>query len=568
MKFSVATAATLLLAVVEAKTLLFPVPWSVEWTNHAAALDKDFKITGAENAHVQQAARRYLKLIHKEKWTPVQVTKNVKLSKAKKLNHLDISVDNNHAKLDIDIDESYTLDVPAKGGKATLKAKTWVGALRGLETFSQLIQADHKCLVAHTAHIQDKPSYGHRGIMLDTARNFYPVKDILRTIDAMAFNKMNVFHWHVTDSQSWPLYFKSHPELSEKGAYSSREVYHPHDVRQIIRYAEARGVRVILELDMPAHTASIAESHPNALTCTDQFWADYAAEPPAGQINPINEEAWKIIKNIVKEGTETFPDTLYHSGGDEINTKCWERDAKIVEYAKSKNMTMHQVWFEWENKLLDYVIHDTKKRPILWEDPVKDGGSYPKKTVIQTWLAPPKNYTSLGYDVIVSNNDYFYLDCGHGGWVGNDPRYISPTQQETAADTFNYGGIGGSWCAPFKTWQRIYSFDMTYGITKDQPGKILGGEVALWSEQSNHYVLDGRLWPRSAAAAELYWSGSYDKDHKRRTLREVQPRFNDWVYRLNARGIGAEPVQPQWCLKHPERCNLNDPSNSTASNFQ
>ncbi|KAG0174929.1 hypothetical protein DFQ28_003646 [Apophysomyces sp. BC1034] len=568
MRFSIGTAATLLFAAVEAKTLLFPIPQVVEWTNHTAVLANDFKITGAENLNVQDAASRYIKLIRKERWTPVQVTNEVKLPKAKTLERLEISVNDNLAKLDVDIDESYTLDVPSGGGKATLKAETWVGALRGLETFSQLVQLECKHLAAHTAHIEDRPAYGHRGIALDTSRNFYPVKDIQRTIDAMAFNKMNVFHWHVTDSQSWPLYFKSHPELSQKGAYSSREVYYPSDVFDIINHAKSRGVRVILELDMPAHTASIADSHPNAMTCTDLFWAEYAAEPPSGQINPISTEAWQLIKDIVKEGTEVFPDTLYHSGGDEINTKCWERDTKIVEYAKTNNMTMHEVWFEWENRLLDYVINDTKKRPIMWEDPVKDGGSYPKKTIIQTWLAPPKNYTSQGYDVIVTNNDYFYLDCGHGGWVGNDPRYISPTQQETTTDTFNYGGAGGSWCAPFKTWQRIYSFDMTYGITKDQPGKVLGGETVLWSEQSNQYVLDSRLWPRSAAAAEVFWSGSYDKDLKRRTLREVQPRFNDWVYRLNARGIGAEPVQPKWCLKHPEQCNLNDPSNSTESNFQ
>ncbi|KAL0089561.1 glycoside hydrolase family 20 protein [Phycomyces blakesleeanus] len=567
MKISLAiTAAAIAFGYVDAKTFLLPIPQSVEWTGNSASLSKDFKITGAKNPHVKDAAKRYNSLIHQEKWVPVQVpyTKQPALGSAGTLKSLEISVKDNYAKLDIGIDESYTLDVPSKGGKATLIAATWVGAIRGLETFSQLVESGkHDGLIAHTAHIIDHPTYGHRGILLDTARNFYPVKDILRTIDAMAFNKMNVLHWHVTDSQSWPLYFKSHPELSEKGAYSSKEVYSPKDVETIIRYGESRGVRLIVELDMPAHTATIAESHPDYMACIGEWWGDFAAEPPAGQLNPINEGAWKLVEDLIKEATHIFPDTLYHAGGDELNTACWPKEKTIVAYAEKHNMTYNEIWFEWENKLLDFV-KTQKKRSIIWEDPIKDGGSMPVDTIVQTWLAPPSTYTAKGHDVIVSNYAYFYLDCGHGGWVGDDERYISPTQQETPEDTFNYGGVGGSWCSPFKTWQRIYSYDMSFEVKDSHPGKVLGGEAALWAEQSDYHVVDGRLWPRASAAAEIYWSGSYDNKNQRRTVEEFQPRFLDWVYRLQSRGINAEPVQPKWCAKHPQACDLNNPKKVAA----
>lgn len=146
------------------------------------------------------------------------------------------------------------------------------------------------------------------------------------------------------------------------------------------------------------------------------------------------------------------------------------------------------------------------------------------------------------------------------GWVGNDDRYVSPTQTETAADTFNYYGAGGSWCAPFKTWQRIYSYDMTYGINKSDKGKILGGEVAIWGEQTGPTVIDGRLWPRASSASEVWWSGSYDNKGKRRTVKDVSERFYDWGYRLQARGIASEPVQPKYCHTHPGACDLNDPN--------
>jgi hexosaminidase len=157
--------------------------------------------------------------------------------------------------------------------------------------------------------------------------------------------------------------------------------------------------------------------------------------------------------------------------------------------------------------------------------------------------------------LITFNNIYL-------GWVGNDNRYISPTQTQTVGDDFNYGGVGGSWCAPFKTWQRIYSWDMTYGISKSHSGKILGGEIAIWSEQTDYHVIDGRLWPRSAAAAEVYWSGSYDNKGNRRTIEQVSERFYDWVYRLQARGVNAEPVQPRYCATHPHACDLSDPNAS------
>jgi hexosaminidase len=417
MKFlSLVAACALISATVDAKTFLYPTPQDVNWLGTAAPLAKNFRFHGIQNENLQKAADRYLDLIHKEQWVPVQVsTDNTIVDRIDAhLEGIQFEVEDNTAKVDFGMDESYTLDIPKDGNYATLRAKTWIGALRALETFSQLIIFDDE-LIVHTAEVSDYPTYSHRGILLDTSRNFYPVKDILRTIEAQSYNKMNVLHWHATDSQSWPLYFKSHPELSENGAYSQKEVYTPQDVQTILKFAEERGIRVVLEIDMPAHTASIAASYPDYMICMNEFWAKYAAEPPAGQLSPINHEAFQLIKDLVKEGTDTFPDTLYHTGGDEINTDCWDLDESTVEYGKQNNLTSKEIWFQWTNKLMDYINEETDKRPIIWEDPIKDGGSVSKNTVVQTWLASPANYTSKGHDVIVSNYDYFYLDCGHGG---------------------------------------------------------------------------------------------------------------------------------------------------------
>lgn len=411
----------LLLQVSEAKTFLFPIPQQVEWTGASVPLSDTFRFEGIQNPNVAKAAVRYKDLIINERWTPVQKMTN-RLVVNKSLNELQgilFQVSDNQIKLDIGVDESYELHIPSGGGYATLIAPTWVGALRGLETFSQLVVTDDGSdddqLVAHSVKIKDYPAFGHRGILLDTSRNFYPVQSILRTLDAQSYNKMNVFHWHISDSQSWPIFLRSHPELSEKGAYSDKEIYTPEDIQDIIQYGNERGIRVIIELDMPAHTGSIGESHPDYMTCRDKFWEEYAAEPPAGQLNPVNEEAFQLVKDIVTEGTDVFPDTLYHTGGDEINSKCWEDDATVKKYMDEHNVTAKDLWFNWTNRLLDFVINDRKKRPIIWEDPLKDGGSYPKETIVQIWTTPAKKYTDLGHDVIISSYDYFYLDCGHGG---------------------------------------------------------------------------------------------------------------------------------------------------------
>ncbi|KAI9290266.1 glycoside hydrolase superfamily [Umbelopsis sp. AD052] len=550
-------AIALLSATSHAKTWLLPIPQSVEWTGYQVQLDPDFSIEGATNLFVHEAVQRYHKLITKERWIPYQknITEITPLKTRKDtLKTLLISVQDDHAKLDFGIDEAYNLTIPDNGGKATLDAVTWVGALRGLETFSQVIIEDDGTLVAHSSKIQDEPTYPHRGIMLDTSRNFYSVESILRTLDAMAYSKLNVFHWHITDSQSWPLHLEKHPELAQKGAYSSSQIYTTADMHRIVQHAQSRGIRVIPEIDMPSHTASIAKSHPDLVACVNKNWETYGAEPAPGALDPTKNETYALIEDIVSELADIFPDSFFHAGGDEVNSHCWADDKTIGPYMKKHGLTTDQLWAQFEDKVGN-IVEQNNKRAMIWEDAIV---SYNKPNIdvaVQVWTTTPEDIIKLGHDIIHSSSDYFYLDCGSGGWVQDDHRYISPDQKATPGDTFNYGGTGGSWCAPYKTWQRIYSFDMTKGIKKQSGhGQVLGGEVALWSEQSDETVLDAKLWPRASAAAEVFWSGSYDMNGKRRELGEVWPRMNDWRFRLLKRGIGAIPIVPQWCLSAGTGC--------------
>ncbi|KAI7875814.1 hypothetical protein K492DRAFT_182350 [Lichtheimia hyalospora FSU 10163] len=605
------------LAVALERVFLWPIPQRVVSGNVDLKLDPTFHIRGPDE--IQDAMKRCMNTILTDRWIPVQVPledhhqqpdfnmQHAFVNKAKTLSVLEVSIHDINADLELGVDESYTLDITNEG-TATLSAKTKWGAFYGLETFSQLVQAysssiqdyddqeqeqidtslENLYIPETPIHIEDAPAYSHRGLMLDTARNYFPVKDILRTIDGMAYNKMNVFHWHITDSQSFPLQLETVPELAQQGAYvlgPHRLVYSKKDVKRVIEYARARGVRVIPEIDMPAHTGSWAMSHKEITTCAGRFFLDpdnkesekYAAEPTTGQLNPVLDETYTLVAKVLGEVASMFPDAWFHGGADEPIYKCWEQDAHVQHYMKTHNATGDDLLDKFLKHEIQ-LIQQSGKTPMIWEDPVTINNLELKDVVLQVWKNPVQQAAKKGYKVIASHAQFWYLDCGKGGWTGNDTSYdeqVQPGIPDSLADELerhqvkdnyrpkNWGGSGGELVQvpknPFKTWQRIYSYDMAFNLTQEEAKLVLGGEVALWSEQTDPVGMDSRLWPRSAAAAEVMWSGRYDDKGHKRDLGDAMLRIFDWRYRLVKRGIQAEALQPLWCGKNPRMCDTHYP---------
>ena len=150
--------------------------------------------------------------------------------------------------------ESYEIDIPYRTSiDGHIRAKTIWGALRALETLSQLIYINSKDkeLVVNATRIVDWPRFTYRGVMLDSSRHFLPKNVLLANLDAMSYNKFNVFHWHIVDDQSFPFESKIFPELTQSAAYSPKHVYTQKDISEIIEYARYRGIRVIPEFDTP-----------------------------------------------------------------------------------------------------------------------------------------------------------------------------------------------------------------------------------------------------------------------------------------------------------------------------
>jgi hexosaminidase len=145
--------------------------------------------------------------------------------------------------------ESYTLDVAAAG--ASIKAQTIGGALRGLESFSQLTMFNFTSstynIVGAPWAIQDTPRFQHRGLMIDTARHFETLSAIRGMIDSLTYAKLNVLHWHMSDTQSFPMQSKTYPLMWE-GAWSDQERYTQADIASVVEYARLRGVRVMVSV--------------------------------------------------------------------------------------------------------------------------------------------------------------------------------------------------------------------------------------------------------------------------------------------------------------------------------
>lgn len=510
---------------------------------------------------------------------PTKASATVASSKGKRLfdqatiNTAVVEVEDDSIDLGQGVDDSYRLEVSANSPQLRINAKTIWGAMNAFTTLRQIVILgdDLKFIIEKPVVIEDYPLYPVRGLMIDGARNFISVPKLKLQIEAMSMVKMNFLHWHLSDTQSWPLELKSYPQMT-KDAFSPAETYSQEQVSDLISFAKSRGVRVIPEIDIPAHANSgWKQIDPEMVSCGDSWWSNdnwsehTAVEPIPGQLDIIYPKTYEVIEKVQDEVAAMFKDTFLHVGADEIQPNCYNfSSATTAWFEEDASRTYHDLFQHWINKAYPIFTKDKSRRIVMWEDILVgdiNATHIPKDVILQTWqkgLANIKKITSLGYDTIVSSADFLYLDCGFGGWVTNDHRYnVQAPTAATQTDSFNYSpGINGDWCAPYKTWQRIYDYDFTTNLTAAEAKHVLGAVAPLWSEQVDDTVITMKLWPRAAALAELTWSGNKDADGNKRTTQMTQRILNFREF-LVRNGIDAAPLVSQYCLHHPHACDLN-----------
>ena len=363
-------------------------------------------------------------------------------------------------------DESYGLEINSE--HATLRANTVLGAMRGMETFSQLVAGDPNGYYFPLVNIQDKPRFPWRGLMIDVGRHFQPVGVIERNLDAMATVKMNVFHWHLSEDQGFRIESKKYPKLQQMG--SGGLYYTQAQVREVIEYAADRGVRVVPEFDMPGHTSSWMVGYPELASAPGPYELEMRWGVFDPTMDPTREETYEFLDGFIGEMASLFPDEYFHIGGDENNGKQWKENPQIQEFMRTHGYhTTAQLQTYFNQRVLK-IIQKYGKKMVGWDEILTP--DLPKETVVQSW----RGYKSLdqsaheGYNAIWSTA--YYLD------------HMGPAEYHYLSDPL-----------PADT-----------KLTEEKASHIVGGEVCAWGEFLSPENIDSRIWPRTAAVAERFWS--------------------------------------------------------------
>jgi hexosaminidase len=362
--------------------------------------------------------------------------------------------------------ESYSLEITDQ--QARLVAPTVVGAMRGLETFLQLVQGDREGYYLHGIRIHDQPRFAWRGLLIDIGRHYQPPEVLKRNLDAMAAVKLNVFHWHLTEDQGFRVESKKFPKLHLLG---SDGLYYTQDqVREIIAYAADRGIRVMPEFDIPGHSTSWLVGHPELGSAPGPYKIERAAGIFEPALDPTRGQTYKFLDGFLGEMAALFPDAYMHIGGDENEGKQWDRNPQIQAFMKQKGIKDNHALQAYFNQQVLKILQKHGKKMIGWEEILHP--DLPKDAVIHSWRGPASlaEAAKKGYNGILSAG--YYIDL------------IFPASQHYLADPLPEGGA----------------------ITAEEAKHVMGGEATMWGEWVSPETIDSRIWPRTAAIAERLWS--------------------------------------------------------------
>jgi hexosaminidase len=380
-------------------------------------------------------------------------------------------------------DESYQLFSDAKQVK--IVANTDLGAIRGLETLQQLLSVDDAGYYFPGVEISDAPRFPWRGLLLDITLHWMPMEVVKRTLDGMAAVKMNVLHLHLTEDQMFGIESKVFPLLHEAGAEGN--YYTQEDIKEVIAYADQRGIRVVPEFDVPGHCTSWLRAYPELASVK----RDYELQRYFGVFDPAldvtKDYTYEFLDKLFTEMSQLFPDEYFHIGGDENTGKDWDRNPDIKAYMQKKGMkTYRELETEFIQRLLP-VLKKNGKKMMGWDEILRPG--VPHDIMIQSWRGTESlvEAAQKGYTGLLSTG--YYIDL------------IQPTDFHYLVDPIPANTV----------------------LTAEQQKFIVGGEATMWTEHVTPETVDSRIWPRTAAIAERLWSVSTvtDVDDMYRRLDQV-----------------------------------------------
>ncbi len=449
---------------------LMPLPKHISRGEGALKIDNNFTVAleGFKDRRLEIARKRFLETLSRETGIPYhdEVTTGDAVLTLKTGGTSD-------AVLQLGENESYHLEVTPT--HAILTAPNPLGAMHGLQTFLQLVTITPDGFSVPVVLIDDEPRFPWRGLMIDVARHFQPVDVIERNLDGMEAVKMNVFHWHLSENQGFRAESKIYPLLTGKG--SNGAYYTQAQMREVVEYAQDRGIRVVPEFDMPCHTTAWFVGYPDLASGKGPYTIEtkWGVFDPA--MDPTRESTFAFIGKFIGEMTTIFPDAYFHVGGDECNGKEWDANPRIQAYMRAHGLKGDAALQSYFTERVQKIVASHHRIMEGWDEVLAP--TTPKDVVIQSWRGPK----SLAAAARQGNRGL--LSTGY---------YVDLNQ--SAAEHYLADPLASDGAS----------------LTDEEKKRVLGGEAAMWSEFTTSEIIDSRIWPRTAAIAERLWSAQDVRD--------------------------------------------------------
>jgi len=445
-----------------------PAPAELKANNNRIGIDQRFRVSvnGNPDKRIYAEASRFIRRLSNQ--TGIFLDKQGFVTQQDSGNTSATLVIHVHrqGKLKLGEDESYSIETNAN--QVLVEATTDIGAIHALETILQLISTDANGYYIPGVSIHDEPRFAWRGLLLDVALHFMPVDVVKRTLDGMAAVKMNVLHLHLCNDQGFRVESKVFPRLQQVA--SDGIFYTQEEIRGLVKFAGQRGIRIVPEFVVPAHTTAILTAYPEFASVK----RDYKLQRYFGVFDPVmdptNEKLYPFLEKLYLEMSSLFPDQYMHIGGDENTGKDWENTPHIKAFMKARGMKSTGELQTYFNRRLLPIIRKCGKTMMGWDEIFQPG--LPKEIVIESWRGNESFYGSIkkGHPSILSYGYYIDLIQPASYHYQNDP------------------------------------IPDSVKLTADEIKLVLGGEATMWSEMVTPVTVDSRIWPRTAAIAERLWS--------------------------------------------------------------
>lgn len=411
--------------------------------------------------------------------------------------------------------ESYILDISENG--IAVSAKDAAGLFYAVETIRQLLPNELeiefvKTVALPAVQIKDEPRFPWRGMHLDVSRHFMPLEFIKKYIDYLAMHKLNVFHWHLVDGIGWRIEIKSHPELTDIGAWrvvkegkkpwqefevwkdgDKRQKYGGYytqeEIKEVVAYAKERFITVLPEIELPGHSEVVFQCYPD-LICRDAHGNHLNN---SGVYCASNPKGYKLLEDILDEVLELFPSEYIHIGGDEVGKGNWTKCADCQRLMKKNNYTPHEVQSHFVNHFDEYLKAKGRKL-IGWHEILE--GELSESATIMYWGAENGVSDNLkkGHPMVLTTGSHLYFD-----------HYQSLSKEEPKA----FGG--------YSSLKKVYDYEpLPENLEKEYKDLVFGVQANVWTEYiSTPEHAEYMTMPRMAALAEIAWQAEGTKDWER-----------------------------------------------------